>query len=127
MLRMGSRDSSPYSAADSKPTKLTNANINPIPSDPDKTFDGANADVGNAPPPWWAIPARSNTTRMANSATTRVPRTLAERSAERNPSRPTTPMATAEYNDHGSTIPALRSTRSVKYPKPPARPHASAV
>ena len=37
MLRSGSRVSSPYSAADSKPTKLTKANINAIPTDPEKT------------------------------------------------------------------------------------------
>ena len=83
MLRSGSRVSSPYSAADSKPTKLNIANISAMPSEPLVTTDGSNDWVGNADAPFYATTITSNTMSTRNSSTINVPSTFADRSTDR--------------------------------------------
>ena len=83
MLRSGSLVSSPYRAADSKPTKLVKANINAIPIDPENTCAPVNETAGNALLPCSPTTSRSKTTSTENSAIIKVPSTFADRSADR--------------------------------------------
>ena len=87
MLRVGSRASSPYSAADSKPMNETYANISisptPLVIPPCRTVDGVNDSSGSACVPSRTAIAMSRTSRIATSRATRTPSTFADRSTER--------------------------------------------
>ena len=64
MLRCGSCDSSPYSAADSNPMNEANANMRASPNSPDSTVDGAKTVVSDPAVPLACRTPRSRTSRI---------------------------------------------------------------
>ncbi len=81
MTRLGSRDSSPYIAVDSKPTHDQKAKNRPSPAEvPVKAFFGSRGSTGmpSGPPPW-SRTAVATAKRTAISATSITPRAFAVR------------------------------------------------
>lgn len=114
MLRSGVRVSSPYSAADSKPTKLVNANINERPSAPPTISCGEKESTGNAAEPRSPTTRTSSTIRTPNSSTISTPSTRAERSALRKPKNATIATLAAVSQPQATCTPDSASTRWVK-------------
>lgn len=108
MTRLGSRDSSPYIAVDSKPTHDQKAKNRPSPAEvPVKALAGLIGSMGmpSGPPPFRST-AVATAKRTAISAISITPSALAVRLMSKYASTAVTASMAAAYRIHGRSTPS---------------------